>query len=102
VVDLDPRAEDGGEGLVLRAVRHEERPVRADLLEDPVELLGQDEVRGGSHTDVPADRRDLRVDPLLHEVVVRGDRAQERVDVGVFGVCEAELERRGEVVVPAD
>src|SRR3990170_2230959 len=28
-VALDPRAEDGAEGLVPRAVRHEERPVRA-------------------------------------------------------------------------
>src|SRR5438477_497328 len=73
-----------------------------DLLEDLVQLLREDEVRRAADMDVPADRGDLRELAVPHQPVVGRDRAQERVDVGILGVREAQLRRGVEVRLPAD
>ncbi len=102
MVHANPGSEDRGEGLILGAVGYEEGAVRPDFLEDPVELLGEDEVRRRPHANVARDRRDLRICALLDEIVIDGNRRQEGVHVRVLGVGEAELHGRGRVVGPPD
>src|SRR5207245_4747044 len=73
-----------------------------ELGEDLVELARQPDVGHGPDAHDAADRRDARVRPLFDEAVVDGERAEERVDVRVLRIREAQFRRGGQVALPAD